>query len=212
MVRLLAGAAVVAGLSLVGCKQQDEQLVQPSETAAEAPTPYAEPTPEVAMTNQVAGAQLSGPSGAAGVVTFTQEATGVHVVARVQGLTPGPHGFHLHAGSACEGDFKSAGDHFNPGNTPHGGPAAAQHHAGDFGNVEVAADGIGNLDLVTDALSIGSGANDVLGKAVILHQGSDDLTTQPSGNSGARVACGVVQRAQGQAVTDGAATPAPATY
>ncbi|HXT21625.1 MAG TPA: superoxide dismutase family protein, partial [Thermoanaerobaculia bacterium] len=179
-----------------------------SETMSEAPTPEA--TPEPTVTNDIAGAQLSGPGGASGVVTFTQEAGGVHVVARVQGAKQGPHGFHLHAGGVCDGDFKSAGDHFNPTNAPHGGPTSPQHHAGDWGNVDVGADGTGNLDIVTSELTLGGGgANDAIGKAVILHEGKDDLTTQPSGNSGARIACGVVQRAQGQAVAEGAALPAP---
>ena len=205
--KLVGCALLAAGVTLAGCKKNDEAVVQDSETAYGAPTP-GEAAAAPTVTSDIAAATLSGPGGASGTVTFTQEAGGVHVVARVEGAKPGKHGFHLHAGGACEGDFKSAGDHFNPTNVPHGDPAAAEHHAGDFGNVEVGADGTGNADFTTTMLSLGDGANDALGKAVILHEGEDDLKTQPSGNSGARIACGVVQRAQGQAVT-GEATPAP---
>jgi Cu-Zn family superoxide dismutase len=209
------GAHVVAGCTLLaagvlvaGCKKDEEPVVSDSETANAAPTPAAEATPVATVTSDIAAAQLSGPGGVSGTVTFTQESSGVHVVARVQGAKAGQHGFHLHAGGACEGDFKSAGDHFNPTNVPHGDPAAAEHHAGDFGNIEVGADGTGNADFTTTMLSLGDGANDALGKAVILHGGKDDLKTQPSGDSGPRIACGIVQRAQGQAVAE--STPVPA--
>ena len=184
-----------------------------NEPAAEA-TPMAsastsEPTPAPSLTSQVAGAQLAGAGGVTGVVTFTQEPGGTHVVARVEHATPGKHGFHLHAGAACTApDFKSAGDHFNPGNASHGAPDATPHHAGDFGNIEVGADGTGNLDLHSTMLSVGDGGTgDVIGKTVILHKGEDDLKTQPSGNSGDRIACGVVSKAKGEAETP-AATPA----
>lgn len=207
--RLAAGALLAAGIALAGCK--DEQPEPAEVDPATAATPAEEVTPVPTLTSNVAGAELSGPGGAKGIVTFTEEPGGVHVVARIEGAKAGTHGFHVHAGGSCDApDFKSAGDHFNPGNTQHGGPTAPQHHAGDFGNVDVGADGTGNLDMVTSELSLGSGgANDVLGKAMILHEGTDDLTTQPSGNSGARIACGVVQRAQGQAVTEGTPVPSP---
>jgi Cu-Zn family superoxide dismutase len=194
---------MVAGTVVAGCKTQGEEpLVQESETASAAPTPAMEATPT--LTTQIAGAQLAGAGGVSGVVTFTQELGGVHLVARIQGAQPGTHGFHLHAGGTCDGpDFKTAGDHFNPTNATHGDPAGAAHHAGDFGNLEVGADGSGQADSTTTMLSVGDGGpNDVVGKAVILHAGKDDLTTQPSGNSGARIACGVVERAQGQAVAE----------
>jgi superoxide dismutase, Cu-Zn family len=199
------GCAVLAlALTVSGCKKE-EPVVDQSETATEAPTPVTEPT----VTTAIAAATLSGPGGASGVVNFTQEAGAVHVVARIQGAPAGTHGFHLHAGGTCDGpDFKSAGDHFNPGNTPHGAPDAPQHHAGDFGNIEVGADGTGNLDLTTTMLSVGDGgATDVVGKALILHGGKDDLTTQPSGNSGARIACGVVQKAEGEAIVEPSVEP-----
>jgi len=207
----LAGCALLAaGVLLAGCKKDNEQVVQDNENAYAAPTPAAEATPVPTITSDIAAAQLSGLGGVSGTITFTQEAGGVHVVAQVEGAKPGKHGFHLHAGGVCEGDFKSAGDHFNPTNVPHGAPDAAEHHAGDFGNIEVGSNGTGNADFTTTMLSLGEGANDAIGKAVILHGGEDDLKTQPSGNSGPRIACGVVQRAQGQAVTGASPAPSPA--
>jgi superoxide dismutase, Cu-Zn family len=135
--------------------------------------------------------------GFAGTVTFTQVAGGVRVVADLAGVTPpGNHGFHIHENGQCEHDpagkhFTTAGGHFNPTGAPHGCPDSASHHAGDLGNVAIQAGGTGHLDVTTSMLSL-SGPNSVIGKAVILHTGADDCTTQPTGNAGGRLACGVV--------------------
>lgn len=209
-------AGVACAITLAAC-QADEPAETDGASMEATATPMAtvEPTP----TQEVAAAQLSGPGGISGVVNFTAMADGVHVVARVEGAEPGSHGFHLHQNGACDPpDFASAGDHFNPAASQHGGPQGDPRHAGDFGNLEIAEDGTGNLELHLPGLTVAEGANSVVGKAVVLHQGTDDLTTQPSGNSGARIACGIVERVEGvveppapdAAGLQPAATPSPA--
>jgi len=134
--------------------------------------------------------------GFSGRVTFYQAGSQVRVVADVTGVSPpGNHGFHVHENGKCERDpgkdFATAGGHFNPAGTPHACPDAASHHAGDLGNIVINADGTGHVDVTTSALSL-SGASSVVGRAVILHAAADDCTTQPTGNAGGRLACGVI--------------------
>jgi len=141
--------------------------------------------------------------GVSGTVHFTQEAGGVHVVADLSGLKPGRHGFHLHENGVCTPpDFKSAGGHWNPGHAAHACMPTEPRHAGDMGNVTAGADGKAHLDVVLTGVSF-SGPNSVVGKAVVLHAGEDDCKSQPAGNSGDRLACGVVQTT---AVVGGSAT------
>jgi Cu-Zn family superoxide dismutase len=127
-----------------------------------------------------------------GTVTFAQAEGGVKVTARIAGLTPGTHGFHVHEFGDCSAaDFTSAGGHFNPAGDPHAGPKDAKRHAGDLGNVEANKDGVAEVDYVDAKLSF-DGPTSVLGRGVIVHAAADDLKTQPTGNAGGRVACGVV--------------------
>lgn len=129
-----------------------------------------------------------------GVVTFTKVKGGIEVVADVEGLTPGEHGFHVHEYGDCTSpDGKSAGGHFNPDNTPHGAPTAdAKHrHVGDFGNITAGKDGKAHLDWIDPLISF-EGAHNIIGRGIIVHGGKDDLTSQPSGNAGPRVAYGVI--------------------
>ncbi|MFZ5509805.1 MAG: superoxide dismutase family protein [Pseudomonadota bacterium] len=132
---------------------------------------------------------------ASGMVTFAARGDKVQVSARVSGLTPGGHGFHIHEKGDCSApDATSAGGHFNPGGQPHGHPDQGPHHAGDM--PMLVADGYGNATLSAElaSVSLGEGANGIIGKAVVVHAAPDDFKTQPTGNSGARVACGVITR------------------
>ncbi len=130
-----------------------------------------------------------------GTVRFHQRKRNTHVIANVTGLTPGKHGFHIHGIGDCSApDATSAGPHFNPQNRKHGAPDASEHHAGDLGNIEANAQGRGRLNWTVDFLTVADGPNSVVGKSVIVHTQADDLQTQPTGNAGARLACGVIER------------------
>ncbi len=112
----------------------------------------------------------------------------------IENASPGTHGLHIHDKGDCSApDAASAGGHFNAAGNPHAGPADKAHHNGDFGNIEIGADGKGHLEITTDMLTVKPGPNCVVGKAVIFHEKPDDLKTQPTGAAGARFGCGVIQ-------------------
>jgi Cu-Zn family superoxide dismutase len=129
---------------------------------------------------------------AQGIVTFTKEEGGIRVVAQIKGLTPGKHGFHIHEFGDCSAsNGTSAGGHFNPADKPHASPTDAERHVGDLGNITADESGVANLDWLDSNLTF-SGPNSIIGRGVIVHAQEDDLTSQPTGNAGARVACGVI--------------------
>ncbi|TNF26229.1 MAG: superoxide dismutase family protein [Deltaproteobacteria bacterium] len=128
---------------------------------------------------------------ATGTVQFTEVDGGVRVVAIFAGLTPGEHGFHVHEKGDCSApDGTSAGGHFNPEGHDHGLPGMAMRHAGDLGNLVADADGKASLDHVFEHLAL-RGDSGVVGRGLIVHASKDD-GGQPTGNAGARVACGVI--------------------
>lgn len=133
-----------------------------------------------------------------GAVHFYETPRGVHVVATVNGLTPGKHGFHIHDKGDCSApDASSAGGHFNPAGMKHGGPRDTERHAGDFGNLVADASGKATFDWIDNRISF-DGPNSIIGKGVIVHDKEDDLRTQQSptttpGNAGKRIACGNIQ-------------------
>jgi len=130
-----------------------------------------------------------------GMITFTKTGDEVQVVGDITGLKPGKHGFHLHEKGDCSAaDAASAGAHFNPGQHKHGGPTTAERHEGDLGNIEADASGKAHIDW-KGKMSL-SGADSIIGKSVVVHEKEDDLKTDPSGNSGARLACGAIEAAK----------------
>lgn len=132
---------------------------------------------------------------ASGVVSFQQQGEHTMVQARLEGLKPGQeHGFHIHEKGDCSsGDGMSTGGHFNPSGKPHGAPDA-EHHAGDLPALKADAQGRADVKFRLTGVTIGSGAADIVGKGLIVHAMPDDYRTQPTGNSGARIACGVITR------------------
>ncbi|OYU15089.1 MAG: superoxide dismutase [Alphaproteobacteria bacterium PA4] len=140
---------------------------------------------------------LTGADGAPrGTVTLAQEADGTRITARVIGVPPGDYAMHLHSVGLCEGPaFTSAGGHFNPAAKQHGHLNPMGEHAGDLPNVTVDPSGLGLLNDFREGLRLKDGAAPLLdadGAAVVLHAKADDYKSDPAGNAGPRIACGVV--------------------
>jgi len=153
--------------------------------------------------DNAAVAELTNTSGqSVGTARFTQAGNVVRILVEAKGLPPGPHGAHIHAVGKCDPpDFNSAGPHFNPTNKQHGALNPQGSHAGDLPNLTIGPDGTGRMETTTEQLSLGSGPSSVWdadGSALVVHANADDFKTDPTGNSGARVACGVLVKAPGR--------------
>lgn len=147
--------------------------------------------------DKTATAQLKDASGKiVGTATFKEKKDGVEVKVDVAGLTPGKHGIHLHEKGKCDPPgFKSAGDHFNPTQKHHGAENPKGKHAGDLPNLDVKGDGTAKMTATAEGATLGEGAASLLkdgGTALIIHEGPDDEKSDPAGQSGDRIACGVV--------------------
>jgi superoxide dismutase, Cu-Zn family len=166
-------------------------LLLPAAAALAAAAAFAAPaTKAVAVLQPTQGNKVEGK------VTFTAAEKGLKINVHVTGLTPGKHGFHIHEFGDCSApDGASAGGHFNPTGDPHAAPTDEKRHAGDLGNLEANKDGVADLEYVDHKAAL-DGASSVLGHGVIVHANPDDLKTQPTGNAGGRVACGVVGAAK----------------
>ncbi|KAF3455163.1 hypothetical protein FNV43_RR05611 [Rhamnella rubrinervis] len=160
-------------------------------TLAAAPKPSA-----IVAETKKAVAVLKGTSNVEGVVTLTQDDTGPTTVkVRVAGLTPGPHGFHLHEYGDTTNGCISTGAHFNPNNLTHGAPEDEIRHAGDLGNIVANAEGVAEATIVDNQIPL-TGPNSVVGRALVVHELEDDLgkggheLSLTTGNAGGRLACG----------------------
>ncbi len=133
-----------------------------------------------------------------GVAHLEQTSGGVKISLTASHLPPGTHGFHIHAVGKCDQpDFTSAGAHFNPDNKQHGSKNPKGPHAGDLGNIVVADDGTVSTTVVDPNVTLGDGSNSLFhpdGTSLVIHAKADDLMTDPSGNSGPRIACGVIKK------------------
>jgi Cu-Zn family superoxide dismutase len=143
-------------------------------------------------TNAVAVIHGFGDSHVKGVVHFKATTDGVQISGQLSGLKPGKHGFHIHEfGDVSSADPKCHGGHFNPDKKKHGGPADAERHVGDLGNITAGDDGKAAINMTDKQIAL-SGSHSIVGRAVIIHEKADDLKTQPTGDAGGRIAGGVV--------------------
>ena len=144
--------------------------------------------PATAVVRPASGSQVHG------TVKFTQVGTRVRIDAEIAALTPGLHGMHIHDKGDCSTpDATSAGPHFNPAAKKHGAPDSLERHAGDLGNLKADEYGKATLSMMVDGISVGKGVDGVIGRGLIVHAGGDDLKTDPTGNSGDRIGCGVIE-------------------
>lgn len=156
--------------------QNMEEQQQTMDSAAE----YSE---LVAVVHPTEGNEVSG------TVTFSNTADGVQVQGEISGLAEGKHGFHIHQyGDCTASDGTSAGGHYNPAGNDHAAPSDSARHMGDMGNIEADAEGNATIDYVDSVIEL----DKIRGRAVIIHGGEDDLSSQPSGAAGPRKACGVI--------------------
>jgi len=168
----------------------------PTKEAAPAATPPAAQS-TAQSTAKSATVNLASASGSlvSGKLTVVPMGNGVHLTGEIGGLSPGStHAIHIHEKGDCSAaDASSAGGHFNPAAQPHGKVGSGAHHGGDMDNLVANAEGIAQVNAHAEGVTLGGGAaNDVAGKAVIVHAAADDYRTQPTGNAGGRVACGVI--------------------
>jgi len=201
----IALASLLLAFGLSSCKKDDEKKSDPKTPAAETAKtetpadskPAPPPEKPAAMTMAMATIAAASDSKVEGMVHFGMNGGTVSVHAKISGLTPGEHGFHVHETGDCSApDAKSAGGHFNPAGVDHGDPKGEAHHAGDLGNITANAEGVAELDvdLPSSFLSLSpDAANNIVGRAVVVHGGADDLKSQPSGAAGPRVGCGVIK-------------------
>ena len=174
--------------ALAACASTPQEAAPPAAPAA---------TAHNASTARQAIANLASASGSlvSGRLTLVPMGDGVHITGEIGGLQANSsHGFHIHEKGDCSAaDASSAGGHFNPAAKPHGRTGHGAHHAGDGDNLVADSQGVARVNAHFSGVSLGGGsANDIAGRALIVHANADDYSSQPAGNAGARVACGVI--------------------
>jgi Cu-Zn family superoxide dismutase len=187
--RPMRSVVAVSALSLAACVALG---VHTARVHAQAAAPAA-PAPLVVPIKTAAGAD-------AGTATFRMGRSGanLNIVVALKGLPPGDHAVHIHVNPACDAPaFTTAGGHFNPDNKQHGMDNPMGHHNGDMPqNITIAADGTGTATYRVNYLTLAAGApTSVLGHSIMVHEKADDMKTDPTGNAGARIACGVIPAA-----------------
>jgi Cu-Zn family superoxide dismutase len=197
--------SLALGLALAACGRTPEPAAPVAATPVPepvAPVATPEPTPVDPAGGTYPAAEAAAmlmsatKPGVEGTLTFTVADGGVRLTGTLSGLGAGAtHALHVHEHGRCERpDFASAGAHFNPAGVDHGNREGdGPHHAGDMPNQVAGADGVAVVDLVLDDLTIGDGGpNDIVGKSVVVHEQRDDYRTQPTGDAGGRLACGLI--------------------
>lgn len=185
----ICSTVLIAGLA--GCAGAPRSADAPA-----APARSTLPAPVSSAREAVANLASASGSLVSGRLVLVPMGTGVHLTGEVGGLQPGSsHGFHIHEKGDCSAaDGSSAGGHFNPAAQPHGRAGHGAHHAGDADNLVADGNGVARVDMHLDGVTLGDGGPaDIAGRAIVVHAAADDYRSQPAGNAGARVACGVIR-------------------
>ena len=198
MKRISLSLILCAGLIFTGCKNENKENEMDDQSETEMTSERDMEKKEEEVKKVKVTLQSVSNSDLSGNVVFTQENGEVSMTAIISGLAEGQHAIHIHEKGDCSAaDGKSAGGHWNPTDAQHGEWGSSDgYHKGDIGNFEVDANGNGTVNMSTSEWCIGCGdeKKDILGKAVIVHDGVDDYTSQPSGAAGTRVGCGVIEK------------------
>jgi Cu-Zn family superoxide dismutase len=171
-------------ISLTACSSREEKKVEEANAAV----------PNATLMLATADIKSQTMKNLGGMITLEETPSDIKVTTNVSGLKPNSSfGFHVHQVGKCVGpDYKSAGDHFNPAKKPHGGPATEMRHFGDMGNLKSDAKGVAK-EVITIPKEHGMSLSDLIGKSILIHAKADDFKTQPSGDSGNRVGCGLIK-------------------
>ena len=195
MKRISLSLVIFASVAIIGCKndKKEEDKTTPD---SEMNSTMEDMEEEKEIRKAIATMGPNNNSDLEGEVVFTQEDGEVSMTALITGLPEGEHAIHIHENGDCSEDGSAAGGHWNPTDEKHGKWGDAEgYHKGDIGNFTTDSNGNGTITMSTDEWCIGCGdeEKDILGKSVIVHDGVDDFTSQPSGNAGTRVGCGVIE-------------------